>query len=199
MHRRERACAVDVDSLFRRAQAGDDAAWAELVDLCAPKVLRVVRRKLNRPMRVIYDSYDFLGDVVTSLVANKDRLQFESLDQLYSFLIKEAEYKVIDEYRRETTQKRDIKRRCSLYGRNHAGEEAQMELAASDPTASEVAQAGEVEEEINRGRSDVEKKAIRLKKQGYSPTEISESIGWHPRKVQRFFKMLSDRFTRSAC
>ncbi len=35
---------------------------------------------------------------------------------------------------------------------------------------------------------------IELKQQGYSNSEIAKQTGWHPRKVQRFFKDLWDSF-----
>src|SRR6266446_8260813 len=39
--------ARDPDGLFARARAGDQAAWEELFRMCYPKVVRVVRRKLD--------------------------------------------------------------------------------------------------------------------------------------------------------
>src|SRR3954465_13429199 len=88
------------EGLFARARAGDQAAWEELFRTCYPKVIRVVRRKLDRPMRSLYDSTDFVSDVMKSLAANLDRLDFPSLGSLIAFLAQAAEQKVIDEYRR---------------------------------------------------------------------------------------------------
>src|SRR3954470_17660799 len=102
------------DGLFSRARAGDQAAWEELFRTCYPKVIRVVRRKLDRPMRSLYDSMDFASDVIKSLAANLDRLDFPSLGSLIAFLAQAAEQKVIDEYRRRHTLKRDITRERAL-------------------------------------------------------------------------------------
>ena len=84
-------------------RAGDQAAWEELFYTCYPKVVRVVRRKLNAPMRSLYDSTDFASDVWGSLVAKSDRFDFPNVAALMAFLTKAAEQKVIDEYRRGHT------------------------------------------------------------------------------------------------
>src|SRR5579864_5278284 len=102
------------DGLFARARAGDQMAWEELFRTCYPKVIRVVRRKLNSPMRSLYDSADFASDVWKSLAAKFDRFDFPSIDSLLAFLKQAAEQKVIDEYRRRHAQKRDIDLECRL-------------------------------------------------------------------------------------
>ncbi len=88
------------DRLFALARAGDTGAWDELFHKCYPKVIRVVRRKLDRPMRSLFDSTDFASDVMKSLAANAGRLDFPSFDSLMAFLVQVAEQKVIDEYRK---------------------------------------------------------------------------------------------------
>src|SRR5947209_8593182 len=157
--------ALDLDNLFDRARGGDDAAWRELFRQCYPKVIRVVRRKLNRPMRSLYDSTDFASDVMKSLVANADRLDFPSLDSLMAFLARVAEQKVIDEYRKAYTLKRDMDRQCRL-AFDGVGEP--RPLASGDPTASQVAQAGEAREQLLAGQRETERDAIDLKQLGYS-------------------------------
>src|SRR3954468_17659368 len=89
---------LDSDELIARARAGDQAAWEELFRACYPKVVRVVRRKLDRPLRPLYDSTDFASDVWKSLAAKCDRFDFPSIDSLMAFLKQAAEQKVIDEY-----------------------------------------------------------------------------------------------------
>jgi RNA polymerase sigma factor (sigma-70 family) len=186
----------DADDLFARARAGDEAAWDTLFHKCYPKVIRVVRRKLNKPMRSLYDSTDFASDVMKSLAANKDRLDFPSLASLIAFLKDVAEKKVIDEYRRVHTQKRNIDRECALNPDDREQGRA-LALQSDAPTASQVARAGEVRALLIAGKSEPERAVIEMKTQGYSPAEIAEQTGWHLRKVQRFFKTLQDTFAKS--
>ena len=77
---------------------------------------RVVRRKLNRSMRSLYDSTDFANDAMERLAANLDLLQFPSFGSLIAFLAQVAEQKVIDEYRRQHTLKHDISRERPMIG-----------------------------------------------------------------------------------
>jgi len=179
------------DELIARARAGDQAAWEELFHTCYPKVIRVVRRKLDRPMRSLYDSTDFVSDVMKSLAANLDRLDFPSLGSLIAFLAHAAEQKVIDEYRRQHTLKRDITRERALMTADGA-DARPLALASADPTASQVAQASEACERLLAGQDESERLVIELKRQGYTNVEIAEKTGWNIRKVQRFLKDLHD-------
>jgi RNA polymerase sigma-70 factor (ECF subfamily) len=181
----------DSDELIARARAGDQTAWAELFNTCYPKLRRVVRRKLDRPLRSLFDSTDIAGDVMKSLAANFDRLDFPSLGSLIAFLAQAAEQKVIDEYRRQHTLKRDISRERALVSPDGTDFKP-LALASADPTASQVAQAGEVRERLLAGQDELKQSVIELRRLGYTNVEIAERIGWHIRKVQRFLKELED-------
>ena len=181
----------DADELIARARAGDQSAWEALFRTCYPKVIRVVRRKLDRPMRSLYDSTDFVSDVMKSLAANLDRLDFPSLGSLIAFLAQAAEQKVIDEYRRRHTLKRDITRERTFATANGT-DFTPIALASLDPTASQVAQASEVRERLLAGQDASNRMVIELKQLGYTTQEIAEKTGWSIRKVQRFLKDLHD-------
>ena len=108
---------LDLSRALQDAQKGDQTAWETLFRECYPKVRRVVRRKLDRSMRSLYDSTDFASDVMKSLAANIDQLSFPSIDSLMRFLAHVAEQKVIDEYRRRHTLKRNVNRERRFRGR----------------------------------------------------------------------------------
>ena len=182
------------DSLFTRARGGDHEAWVELFRLCYPKIVRVVRRKLNGPTRSLYDSTDFASDVMKSLAANADRLDFPSMNSLLAFLAQVAEQKVIDEHRKAHTLKRDINRLRPLDGSGPAGTSMGDRIPSGDPTPSQFAQAIEARDHLLEGKTEEEREAILRKAKGYSAAEIADYLGWHIRKVQRFFKELGDDF-----
>lgn len=181
---------VDLSRALQDAQKGDQTAWEMLFRECYPKVRRVVRRKLNRSMRSLYDSTDFASDVMKSLAANLDQLSFPSIDSLMGFLAHIAEQKVIDEYRRRHTQKRDVTRERRL----SSGDEdaAPVQLPSDEPTASQLAQANEVHEWLLDRQDETERTIISLRRDGYSTADIADSTGWNIRKVQRFLKDLHD-------
>ena len=182
----------DSDStLFARAKDGDYLAWNELFNKCYPMVIRVVRRKLNPPMRSLYDSMDFASDVMKSLAARAESLEFQSLESLVAYLAEVAEKKVIDEYRKVHCQKRDITREQPLIIDDGDGSRPRM-IASSDPTASQMMLATEAHERLLAGKTGTERDVIEMKHQGYSPTEIAAQTGWHLRRVQRFIKDLRE-------
>src|SRR5437868_6400069 len=88
---------VDLARVLQEAHRGDPAAWEALFKECYPKVRRVVRRKLNRSMRSLYDSTDFASDVMKSLAAQLEQLEFPSMDWLMASLARVAEQKLIGE------------------------------------------------------------------------------------------------------
>jgi RNA polymerase sigma factor (sigma-70 family) len=186
----------DPDGLFARAKGGDESAWAELFQTCYPKVVRVVRRKLNRPLRTLYDSSDFAADVMKSLAANLDRLDFPSIDSLIAFLSHVAEQKVIDEYRRRHSQKRDINREQAIAAAGDSGDR-ELALTSNEPTASQVAQAREVHEQLLDRQDESGRIVIDLRREGYSNAEIAHRTGWNIRKVQRFLKDLQETLPKS--
>jgi RNA polymerase sigma factor (sigma-70 family) len=185
----------DLTKALQEAHRGDPAAWEALFRACYPKVRRVVRRKLNRSMRSLYDSTDFASDVMKSFAANIGHLQFASIDSLLAFLAHVAEQKVIDEYRRRHTLKRDITReRPILAGDPDTGP---VQVESAEPTPSQLAQANEFEERLLADRGETERTIIDLKRQGYSTADIAERTGWNIRKVQRFLKDLLDSVNES--
>lgn len=187
-----------LDGLFARARSGDEAAWRNLYEACYPKVMRVIRRRLNSPaMRSLYDSSDFLGDVWTSLAEKPERFDFPTLAELQAFLIKSAERKVIDKHRHHHALKNDLTRDRRLEAAQGPGGRS-AELASADPTPSQFAQASEARERLLSGQADDERLVIESKGQGYSNDEIAERIGWHVRKVQRFLKDLGESWKSAA-
>ncbi len=91
----DRGISEDLARALEKAQEGDETAWETLFRECYPKVRRVVRRKLDRSMRSLYDSTDFASDVMKSLAANLNQLSFPTADHLIAFLSQVAEQKVI--------------------------------------------------------------------------------------------------------
>jgi len=183
----------DLATTWQEAQKGNQIAWDILFKECYPKVRRVVRRKLNRSMRSLYDSTDFANDAMERLATNPDLLQFPSLNSLIAFLAQVAEQKVIDEYRRQHTLKHAIDRERPMA----AYDAGPYQLPSDEPSASQLAQANEFHERLLARPDDTERVIIDLKQQGYSTADIAEQTGWNIRKVQRFLEKLHDSLAES--
>jgi RNA polymerase sigma factor (sigma-70 family) len=186
----DREITRDLSRALQDAQNGDQTAWETLFRECYPKVRRVVRRKLDRSMRSLYDSTDFASDVMKSLAANLNHLSFPSIDSLIAFLVHVAEQKVIDEHRRRHTLKRDVTRERRLFTGD--SETAPVQVTSAEPSASQWAQANEVQEWLLDRHDETERTIINLKQEGYSTADIADKTGWNIRKVQRFLKDLHD-------
>ena len=59
--------ATTSSDLIERARNGDQQAWQVLFDDCYPKIRRVIRRRMSRPLRSLYDSTDIANEVMKSL------------------------------------------------------------------------------------------------------------------------------------
>ena len=185
------SAARSVDGLFARAKSGDQDAWEELFRHCYPRVVRVVRRRLNQPMRSLYDKADFANDVWRSLLAKSDRFDFPTIGALMAFLEKAATQKVIDEHRRLHSLKREISRTSSIDA-DPDDHEAAPQVASADPAPSHYAVADEGWQRADKRLDEPHLRVLELARQGYSTREIAEAVGWHVRKVQRTLKELGD-------
>jgi len=175
--------------LIARAREGDQDAWRILFDECYPKIVRVVRRRLSRPMRKHYDSTDIANEVMKSLAARFGDFDFASVTDLRKFVLHAAEQKVVDEYRREHAQKRDIDRDRPLASGDGS---FAWEPADGSPTPSQVAVVTEVRQQLLETQSGPGRAVLEMKLQGYSNHEVASETGWHLRKVERFLKALRD-------
>lgn len=173
--------------LLERARHGDEQAWQALFDDCYPKIVRVIGRRMSRPLRTLYDSTDIANEVMQSLAAKFGQYDFESIGGLRAFLIRAAERKVVDGYRRGHAMKRDIARAVP---NSPANDFTPFEVCDRGPTPSQVAVAVERQEELLNNLSGDDRSVVEMKLRGMKNAEVSEATGWHLRKVERFLERL---------
>src|SRR5205823_2456564 len=116
-------------NLMAACRQRDPDATAELVKRYLPHVRSAVRKRLAAGLRTRFDSHDFAQDVWLSFFrAAIDRQElFEEAD-LIAYLCQMARFKVVEEYRHQTTQKIGLARDTLL----HPG----VELVSREPTPS---------------------------------------------------------------
>jgi RNA polymerase sigma factor (sigma-70 family) len=179
--------------LFTRAQAGDQAAWSALFKACYPKVQRVVRRRINGPLRRYVDSTDIASDVFGDLARKATTFRFETVDDVRRYLIDAAYKRVVDEQRRLLAQKRDARRDLPL-GNGAAGPDAAT-ISSGEPTPSQHAVAHETAEKLRAVPvGEAGRRILELRGEHYNNEEISGQVGWPVRKVQRFLERLRPTF-----
>ena len=137
----------------------------------------------------------FLGGVAGKSLAEKpESFDFATFDDLQRFLAKAAERKIIDKYRRFHAQKNDGDLNRPIAAWATVGDGV-PDLASSDPTPSQFAQASEASEDLLSGQTGDDRRVIEFKQQGFNNEEVAEKVGWSLRKVQRFLKDLGDSWT----
>ncbi len=186
----------DLTSLLLEARNGNQQAWMKLFQDCYPKVRRVVRRRMDRSMRTIFDSTDFANEAMNELAAHLHQLDFPTEGSLVAFLAKVARQKVIDEHRRQQAAKRKSDQVCSLSTGNEENN-GMIQVASDSPTASKFAVAVEEQERIMAALDETGRQAFELRTMGYTNQDIAERTGWTLRTVQRFFQELRHALTVS--
>lgn len=181
----------DLVGLIQRARDGDDDALRSLHQF-EQDIRMMVRVRLPRALRTQFDSMDFVQDVWQSFfrVYSREPQRFTEVQDLRGYLARVARNKVYEEHRRlSLTQKYDVAREEPLYVRK-GSREIPREVAASDPSPSQDAQARERLARILEGRTPVEAEVIQLRRQGLTFSEIAEQIGLHERTVRRIMEAI---------
>ncbi|MFN0055863.1 MAG: RNA polymerase sigma factor [Planctomycetales bacterium] len=178
--------------LMARIRDGSGEAFLELVETYGHHVYRAVRHKLNRAIRVKFDSGDFVQAVWASFFENRQRvLSFANTNDLINFLSRVAKNKVIDECRRRLgSRARDVNREVSL-----DQSEATPAFVSQGPTVSEMAMAGERLQRIVADQPTQFQRIVNLRVEGATHEEIAEQIGVSAKTVQRVLKRLERRGT----
>jgi RNA polymerase sigma-70 factor (ECF subfamily) len=188
---RPRAEPGEIGRFIERIRAGDEDAARELLRRYERKIRLVVRRQLPRLLRSRFDSLDFLQSVWGNFFhqVRTGPTDIEDERNLVAFLAWAARNKVIDEYRRASTRKHDIRREESLRGRR--GRPRDLEAAIDTP--SQVAQARETLDRLRRLVPEGHRRVLELKAEGYSCREIGLRLGISERTAQRVIEGLRGR------
>jgi RNA polymerase sigma-70 factor (ECF subfamily) len=171
-------------SLLRQMQEGShDAAWT-LVETYGPQIRAVVRRRMNRRLRSLYDSDDFVQSVWASFLRIQPRLQsIDRPEQLIALLSRIAQNRVIDEGRRRTqTIKHARHREVSIHS-----QECDDDLALADksPTPSAYVIAKETWNQLIADVPDHYRVIIQQRFEGATYVEIAAQLGMNERSVRR--------------
>ena len=114
--------------------------------------------------------------------------ELECTENLIGFLARAARNKVIDEYRRASSRKQDMRREESMW---EGGE--QRDLADDSATPSEVAEAGEAFDRLRELLPEDRRSVLDLKADGLTTIEIAAKLGIGERTVRRVIEYLRRR------
>jgi RNA polymerase sigma-70 factor (ECF subfamily) len=183
-----------IQDLLARIREGDEDAARELLGRYEAKVRLVVSRQLPRLLRSRFDSLDFLqsvwGSFFQKIRAGPHDLHEEK--NLVAFLAWAARNKVIDECRRATTLRQDVRRQTALQVESLGGRPA----ARAGETPSQVAQARETYGRLRDLLPENRRIILEMKAEGFSSKEIADRLGLSERTVQRVLDDLRKRANR---
>ncbi|SIO29266.1 RNA polymerase sigma factor, sigma-70 family [Singulisphaera sp. GP187] len=182
---------MDDDGTFaqflHRVRAGDEAAAAELVRRYEPAIRLEARLRLgDTPLRRVLDSMDICQSVLNSFFvrAAVGQYDLERPEQLIGLLVVIARNKVIRQARRQQAGNRDARRNVAL---------EDVDLAATDPSPSQVAAGREMLEKVKRLLSDEERRLADLRGEGRQWAEIAAELGGTPQGRRKQFTRAIDR------
>jgi RNA polymerase sigma-70 factor (ECF subfamily) len=147
----------------------------------------MVRRRLSPPLRAKFDSIDVVQSVWAEVLAGFRERQWEFKDQaaLKSFLARVAYNKFVTECRRNSTA---LERE-----RPFSPEVTERMVSSGQPRPSEVVQADELWETLNRLCPPAHRPILELKRQGLLLSEIAARVGLHEGSVRRILYDLAKR------
>ncbi len=154
------------------------------------KVRLVVRRQLPRLLRSRFDSQDFVQSIWGSFIRRikAGPTELEGTNNLIGFLARTAHNKVIDEYRRASSARQDMRREESM----DTGAEPR-EVADDADSPIEVALASETLTRLRELVPEDRRTVLDLKAEGLSTVEIAARLGLGERTVRRVMADLRRR------
>jgi RNA polymerase sigma factor (sigma-70 family) len=180
----------ELRNLLARIRAGDEEAARELLCRYEAKVRLVVRRQLPRVLRSRFDSQDFVQSMWGSFFRRMrtSPLDLEDTRSLIAILVQAAKHKVIDEFRRASAPKRDMRREESIWEGAH-----RRDLVDDSDAPIELAQASEALGRLRELLPEDRRTVLDLKAAGLSTNEIAERLGLSERTVRRLIQDLRRR------
>jgi RNA polymerase sigma factor (sigma-70 family) len=151
-----------------------------LLETCSPRILKSIRRSLTQRMRRRLDSEDVAQAVWASFFRSPlEPDKFATLADLTAYVEKMAANKTADVNRAQRRDRRDVGRDVAI------DSEVVGQLAASDPTPSQIVSQKEECSRLLRGRSDRHRRILELRSRGATFDEIGEAMQLHPSSVRR--------------
>jgi RNA polymerase sigma factor (sigma-70 family) len=180
----------ELRQFLARIRDGDEDAARDLLLRYEAKVRLVVRRQLPRLLRSRFDSQDFVQSIWGSFFRRikSSPTELDGIENLIGFLARAARNKVIDEYRRASSAKQDVRREESMW----EGIEPR-ELVDGSDAPFEVAEASEAFGRLRELLPEGRRAVLDLKAEGLTTVEIAARLGLGERTVRRVIEDLRRR------
>ncbi len=180
--------------LIRRVRTGDQQAATDLVRQYENEIRRAIRVRLTDPgMCRILDSMDVCQSVMANFFvrARGGQFELERPDQLLRLLVTMARNKLLDQVRKQHSERRDQRRLAP-------GPSAQLDAVADRgaSTPSQIVSEEELREAMQRQLSPDERFLAEQRALGRDWAEIAREHGSTPEALRKKLARALDRVTR---
>lgn len=177
-----------LDSLLEKLSVGDTAAAEQVFLAYEPYLRKVVRRQLNRQLRVKFDSIDVVQSVWADVLQGfrQSGWRFANAAHLRAFLVTVTRNRFIDRYRQHRTA---LNREQPI-----VGADSQQGPVSRQPRPSDVAQADDLWGQLLQICPPEHHELLRLKREGNSLQEIAARTGLHDGSVRRILRKIARQF-----
>jgi RNA polymerase sigma factor (sigma-70 family) len=175
--------------LMEQVRAGCPGAAQQVFDRYGKKIAMVVRRRLPRQMRNLYDTQDFTQDVWASFFDTPvHHYTFASPEELVAFLSRLAGNKVVESLRQRL---RTARYACPLPLRETAAT-TETEPQARVDTPSQRAMAQECWQRLVQNLHSRQKEILERLKLGHTHQEIADQLHIPTKEIQRLLRRLEE-------
>jgi RNA polymerase sigma-70 factor (ECF subfamily) len=179
--------------LVVRLRAGDPEAAAQLVRNYEPVIrsrVRVWLRMQDERLRRVFDSMDICQSVLASFFVRAAAGQYEldQPEQLIALLLQMARHKLAHQVRKQTAQRRDVRRT------DGAGLDV-IPAASAEPTPSAHFAGKELLVEVRRRLSEDERRIADLRAAGNDWAAVATELGGTPDALRVKLTRALDRVT----
>src|SRR5215469_11962845 len=174
-----------LDNLLAQLCSGDMAAAEKVFLAYEPYLRKAICRHFPASLRARFDPDDILQSVWADLLRGfrEAGWRFIDADHLRGFLFVATRNRLID----RTRQHQKAANREERLGEG----DRQQFLPSLQPRPSEVAQAGDIWEQILAHCPPEHRPILALKRDGYSLAEIGQRTGLHPDSVRRILRTVA--------
>jgi RNA polymerase sigma factor (sigma-70 family) len=183
---------LEIDSLLEQVRIGAPNAAQEFVKRYGHHIMRVIRHRLHREMRSVYDSQDFMQSVWASFFALPlEDYRFDHPDALVTFLMHLANNKVVEAVRqRLLSQKKAAARELPLTDLPQTMED---QLVAPEPTPAQIAIAREEWQRLLRTQPAHYQRMLIMLSGGQTHEQVAQELGLNEKTIRRVIRRLSSR------
>jgi RNA polymerase sigma-70 factor (ECF subfamily) len=183
--------------LLARWRDGDQDAAEELFRRYSERLMALVRTRLSDKLSARLDPEDIVQSVYRCFFSSvrEDRFVLERSGDLWRLLVSITMNKLIDQTRRQTSDRRSVEREQSWSpGDTRFGPDSEM--LAREPAPEDAAAVLEEVEHVMSCLEPLHRRIVEMRLQGYSTAEIALDVQRTERTVRRVLELVRESLSK---